>query len=132
MFQEFFKYVNIENDDIIDSPEQFLKKYSGYTFKDGLYRIHNYDEIEKWNKIVTDVFQNFKDKITIFGYDWQGRQFGLNKDMDTVIMLDVDTGDVFDINVDIVEFHNEEIVQYNEDCLYSSSFDEWMSSEKRS
>ena len=27
MFQEFFKYVNIENDDIIDSPEQFLKKY---------------------------------------------------------------------------------------------------------
>lgn len=47
-------------------------------------------------------------------------------------MLDVDTGDVFDINVDIVEFHNEEIVQYNEDCLSSSSFDEWMSSEKGS
>ena len=47
-------------------------------------------------------------------------------------MFDVDTGDVFDIGVDIVEFHNEEIVQYNEDCLYSSSFDEWMSSEKRS
>ena len=56
----------------------------------------------------------------------------LNKITNTVIMFDVDTGDVFDIGVDIVEFHNEEIVQYNEDCLYSSSFDEWMSSEKRS
>lgn len=42
-------------------------------------------------------------------------------------MLEPGTGDVLSIPVSFEDFHNEEIVEYHEDCLASSFFEKWYS-----
>lgn len=78
MFEKFYKFAGVENQDIINSPESFLKAFSGATFKNGLFRIHDINDIAKWTKIVEDAFPKYKGNILVFGYDWLGRQFAEN------------------------------------------------------
>ena len=42
MFEKFYKFAGVENQNIINSPESFLKAFSGATFNNGLYRIHTW------------------------------------------------------------------------------------------
>ena len=55
MFEKFFEYVGIENNTSIDDVNSFLKEMSGRNFKQGIYRIHNYNELQKWTKIVESI-----------------------------------------------------------------------------
>lgn len=44
MFEKFFKYIGMENNASINDVDSFLKEMSGRSFKEGIYRIHNYDQ----------------------------------------------------------------------------------------
>ena len=130
MFEKFFEYVGIENNTSINDVDSFLKQMSGRSFKEGIYRIHNYDEIKKWTKIVEDAFQKYTGHIRVFGYDWLGRQFAINIDTNTILLFEPGTGEVLDIPVDFYDFHNVEIAEYHEDSLASHFFEEWYESSK--
>ena len=58
----------------------------------------------------------------IFGI---ARIFAIKKETDTVLLFEPGTGEVLDIAVDIVEFHNVEIAEYNEASLASAFFEDW-------
>ena len=130
MFVKFFDYVGIENINEINDIDSFLKKMSGKTFKEGIYRIHNYDEIEKWTKIVEEAFPKYKGHIRVFGYDWLGRNFAINLDTNTILLFEVGTGEVLDIPANFLDFHNIEIAEYHQDSLASIFFEEWYKSSK--
>lgn len=130
VFKKFFEWAEIENNASINDVDSFLKEMSGKSFKSGMYRIHNYDEIKKWIKIVEDAFQKYTGRIRIFGYDWLGRQFAINKDTNTILLFESGTGEVLDIPVDFYNFHNVEIAEYHEDSLASQFFAEWYKSSK--
>ena len=129
MFEKFYKFAGVENQDIINSPESFLKAFSGATFKNGLYRIHDINDIAKWTKIVEDAFPKYKGNILVFGYDWLGRQFAENSQTGRILLFEPGTGEVLNIPVDFVLFHDEEIADYSEDSLASDFFEEWYESE---
>ncbi|MCR5738162.1 MAG: DUF1851 domain-containing protein [Eubacterium sp.] len=127
MFDEFLKYTNsdVVMEEIKDD-NQFLKKMFGKSFFNGMYRLFETTDIEKWNDIVEKTFGQYKGKINVFGYDWLGRIFAVNKQTNTILLFEPGAGTVLNIPVGIEEFHNVEIVEYNEDCLASRAFREWM------
>ena len=143
MFQRFKDFFNVEDifkntpydvELTLDVPEdvkEFLYKYEGMTFGEGLYRIHKLEEIEKWNKIVTDVYTEFQGWVHCFGYDWLGRQFAINfkstsNNRPLILMFEPGTADVLEIPCNFVDFHEEEITEYHDACLASSFFKQWV------
>ena len=125
MFEIFKKYVGLNDGVISNSPEEFLSSVEGKTFLNGMYRVFNLSEIEKWCKIVVHTFPAYKGQIKVFAYDWLGRIFAVKKLQGTVLMFEPGTGEDFDIPVTIEDFHNVEIVEYHEDSLASEFFNEW-------
>lgn len=148
MFREFCEFFNIPEVDknkyeyeVKDNIREFsnrvsgfnelLSNYQGISFGQGLYRLHNYASIDKWNKIVSEAFPEFKDRIQCFGYDWLGRQFSLDKSRivdgePQILMFEPGTGEVLEIPCNFMEFHNEEIPNYHDACLASEFFNDWM------
>lgn len=150
MFKNFCKYFNIPEidkdkcyfKDRLNDVEnlalgfnELLSNYQGNSFGEGLYRLHNYDNIEKWNKIISEAFPEFEERIQCFGYDWLGRQFSLDKSRivdgePQILMFEPGTGEVLEIPCNFMQFHNDEIPNYHEACLASEFFHDWMSINK--
>lgn len=110
---------------------EFFQNYSGSSFG-GLYRVHSVQNIEKWNQIVGEAFPDFKNRIFCFGFDWLGRQFALDKKRiesgePLVLMLEPGTGEVLEIPVNFVQFHEVELVDYANEALAAEFFQEWLS-----
>lgn len=146
MFREFCEFFNIpeivkNKDDTIENIRNFsymvsgfnelLSNYQGGSFGQGLYRLHSYASIDKWNKIVSEAFPDYKDRIECFGYDWLGRQFSLDKSRvvdgeEQILMFEPGTGEVLEIPCNFMQFHNEEIPDYHDACLASEFFNDWM------
>jgi len=111
---------------------ELFSNFQGCSFGDGLYRLHRFENIEKWNELLFDIFSDYKNKIHCFGYDWLGRQFAIDitRIIDgepQILMFEPGTGEVLEIPCNFVQFHNDEIVNYNESCLASEFFKCWMS-----
>lgn len=150
MFKEFCEFFNVkevtidnheqtENIDTIQKMALGFKElfgaYQGSTFGNGLYRLHSYNNIHKWNKIVLEAFPEFKDRIECFGYDWLGRQFSIDKSrivdgQAQILMFEPGTGEVLKIPCNFMQFHNYEIKNYHDACLASEFFNEWMMNNK--
>lgn len=122
MFEKIFTYVGIKNNTLVNDIDSFLKEMSCKTFKQGLYRIHNYNEVEKWTKLVEKAFPQYKGSINVFGYDWLGRNFAINLTTNTILLFEIGTGEVLDIPADFYNFHNVEIAEYHQDSLASDFF----------
>ena len=125
MFEKFNGFVGLNNGIGFDSLEDFTLSTNGKTFLNGMYRFFKTAEIEKWCKIVEEAFPQYKNQISVFAFDWLGRIFALRRNTEKVLLFEPGTGEVLDIAVDIVAFHEEEIVDYNDDSLASSFFYEW-------
>ena len=129
MFEKFYQFAGIEGTDAVEDPEAFLQSFSGETFKKGLYRIHNINDIEKWTKIVEEAFPKYKGTIIVFGYDWLGRQFAENIHTGKTLLFEPGTGEVLNIPADFIMLHDEEIADYSADSLASDFFEEWYGSD---
>ena len=124
MFKEFAGYVHDESIEKINTVESLLKYLADQNILNGMYRVFSGDDIMKWNQIVEDAFPLYRNRIKVFAYDWLGRIFAIKKETDTVLLFEPGTGEVLDIAVDIVEFHNVEIAEYNEASLASAFFED--------
>jgi len=115
---------------------EFLKLFSGCSFNNGLYRIHSAEKIGYWSRIVTEAFPEFAERISCFGYDWLGRQFALDKErvedgQPQVLMLEPGTGEVLEIPVNFLQFHESELVNYSNEALATEFYNSWLSSGKK-
>ena len=125
MFEKFFEFVGITNQKKIQSPEQFMENYAGFTFLDGMYRLFKMDDIQKWNGIVGRTFPPAMNRIRVFGYDWQGRIFAVYANTNSVMILEPGTGEAFDTQMDFARFHDVALPQKHDFCLQSASYKEW-------
>lgn len=127
MLKNFYDYVGIIDERDIDDIQTFMKKFEGRSFVDGLYRIHNNDDIKKWNEIIGKSFPAANGSIQVFGYDWAGRNFAIYNETNTVIIFEPGTGEAFDSGMNFFEFHDKEIPYNHAVCLMSEYFQEWKS-----
>src|SRR5262249_2681166 len=61
--------------------------------------------------------------ILLFGYDWFGRQYGLIRHVDNVlVMFDPSMIESFELAGDLVEFHNTDLVSDKEETVSAEAF----------
>lgn len=131
MFEVFLDFVGYEKGEKINSESEFFELFNGKTFLNGMYRLFKKDDIEKWTAITEEAFPLYKGRFTVFGYDWLGRIFGLDKSKGTVLLFEPGTGEVLDIPASFEDFHEVEIAEYSGDSLASDFFEEWFSNNNK-
>lgn len=128
-FENFFNLSVKDNRDVTtDEISVFRKKYHGMSFGNGIYRVFNDNDIEKWKKIITEGYPDFENCFEPFAYDWLGRCFAIdlrNDAKDKILMFEIGTADVLEIPCSFIGFHEEEIPLYPDACLASNFFNEW-------
>lgn len=116
-----------------DELRELLTQYGGKSFNKGVYRIIALNDVAYWNDLVLSAFPSFSGRITCFAVDWLGRVFAIDterlEDMRPgVVMLEPGTADVLEIPCNIESFHESELIQYGEEALAASFFQQWIAS----
>ncbi|WP_338523928.1 T6SS immunity protein Tdi1 domain-containing protein [Pseudomonas batumici] len=142
MFDRFMKLYSLDgNDGGFFMPSNFSFKcleqrfdgVLGGSFNGGLYRLHSASEIKLWNHLVSEAFPDYAGRIFCFAYDWLGRQFALDGNRikngePLILMLEPGTGEVLEIPVGFIQFHEEELVNYANEALAVDFFKQWLAS----
>lgn len=123
MFDAFLKLVG-ENKSCL-SIEEFINTVSGESYFNGMYRFFEKTDIDEWNDIVERCFPDYKGAFSVISYDWMGRIFSLEKETDRIILFEPGTGEVYDTDADIAQFHDELITNNPIECLVSDLFQDW-------
>jgi hypothetical protein len=110
--------------------QEFFRRYSGASFNQGLYRIHLIDHIDHWTANVVQAFPSFSKRITCFAFDWLGRHFALDhgrrvQGSALILMLEPGTGQALEIPATVEAFHDDELIEYPEECLAASFYRDW-------
>ncbi|GAA1701010.1 hypothetical protein GCM10009745_55090 [Kribbella yunnanensis] len=107
-------------------------RFGGCSFRAGLYRIHGDSSAAVAKTWVDDAFPEFAGRLDIFGFDWLGRQFAADRNRGDaldpeVLLLEPGTGEALEIPVPVSKFHDEELVDYSEEALAVSFYEQWRS-----
>lgn len=108
----------------------WLDAAGGRTFEDGLYRVHTRTSARAADALVRAAFPEFAGRLACFGFDWLSRQFatdaGRGSDGNPEVMLfEPGTGEALEIPVPFSRFHDEELIDYTEEALARSFFNQW-------
>ena len=103
---------------------ELINKIGGRSYENGLVRIHTVDSSEYWTELVVEYFTEYQDKVHCFAYDWCARQFALghkNNEL-TIYMFDPSSGEVYELESDIISFFNVDLVKFRNDTLLEDDF----------
>jgi hypothetical protein len=111
----------------------FVETYGGKSFNNGLYRVHSGPAMERWTAIVTAAFPKYKERAFCFSYDWLGRHFALDftrleADQLLILMFEPGTGQALELPVSFDNFHNAELVEFQNEALAVDFHKSWLSS----
>lgn len=114
-----------------DSLREVITVLGGKSFESGLYSVYRFDEIDRATKLVENCFSGLRGNVIVFGYDWSGRQFLLDKRNNfegesLVSVVDLGGGDGFDIPASVYDFHNVVLLESTEDVLAASFYNQWL------
>jgi hypothetical protein len=103
---------------------------AGCTFENGLYRLHSAETGPVGQADADAAFPPYAGRLSVFGFDWLGRQFALDFGRlkggePLVMMLEPGTGEALEIPAGFVDFHDEELVDYRDEALASEFFSAW-------
>ena len=109
----------------------FMGRHAGLSFNQSLYRIHPIDEMSKWTALVIDAFPKFKESAFCFSCDWLGRHFAIDfgrheQSQCLILMLEPGTGQSLEIPATFQNFHNVELVEYQNEALASDFYRAWL------
>jgi hypothetical protein len=112
----------------------FVDRFSGCTFSQGVYRVHSAESATAANMLVAERAKLGLTELPLefacFASDWLGRQFILEVERlwnnePSVCLIDLVTLDVYGINATFETFHNEILVRQANDALDINMFREW-------
>jgi hypothetical protein len=111
----------------------FLSTHAGGSYERGLYRIYSVADMQRWTAIAAEAFPDFRQRILCFGSDWLGRIFALDfarksNGQFLVLMLEPGTGQALEIPATFMDFHNQELVQYQNEALAVEFYRAWQAS----
>tara|TARA_R110002050_G_scaffold56512_3_gene127146 strand:- start:109957 stop:110511 length:555 start_codon:yes stop_codon:yes gene_type:complete len=111
----------------ISEINELFEQYGGFSFENGLLRIHNFKTSKKWAEIICETFPKYTNRIIVFGFDWVGRQYAKDINKDFTYLFDIATGEDFMLDQHISEFFNIDLIEYADETLDISGFKKWNS-----
>lgn len=134
MFKKFSTFFDLKQEFInneISIYDNFMNCFSGIQCANGLFNIFRKEDINKWSGIVKNTYLECDTEVSVFGYDWLGRIFAIDKNEEKrILIFEIGTADILEVNCDFLEFLNEEIPLYNEACFATSFYIKWLCKKK--
>lgn len=114
-----------------DELRTLFSQYGGTSFNHGLYRIFSVDDVSYWNGMVLSAFPSFSGRVTCFAIDWLGRVFAtdtgrLEGRHPGIVMFEPGTAEVLEIPCNVANFHDNELIQFGEEALAASFYQQWI------
>ncbi|HVX91017.1 MAG TPA: T6SS immunity protein Tdi1 domain-containing protein [Candidatus Paceibacterota bacterium] len=111
---------------------ELFRTFGGASFNGGIYRILCSEETDKWDALISEVFPSFGGRTTCFALDWLGRLFALDparlsSGKPAVVMFEPGTGQSLEIPCNLTQFHESELITYQEQALAKGFYDAWQS-----
>ena len=111
----------------------FIAQLGGASFRQGLYRIHTPEGMERWTMAVEGAFPQYRGQMVCFAYDWLGRQFALHRGdlvegLAQVRLFDPGFHQVLNIPCSFETLHRAELPEYADDALAARFHAEWLAS----
>lgn len=115
----------------VDGYAAFMGKFAGATFGGGLYRVHDATTGPVAQAFVAEAFPELAEVVTVFGYDWLGRQFAVDRAREQdgqpeVVLIEPGSGEALEIPTTFVGFHDGLLVQMPDAALAVEYFGEWV------
>ncbi len=142
MFTEFQREFTLTKDDlsrvrcpatVADIPElvDFLEQFGGTSADGGKYRIVRCDQLDEWRGRITDAFPDYQGRVHPFGFDWLGRIFALDlfrfeDGKPGVVMFEPGSGDALEIPANILSFHEDELIDFQDAALAVEFYKQWL------
>lgn len=102
---------------------ELIEAHGGTSFRSGLYRLHDSPTGQRADRYIAARFPNGHHHLYAFGRDWMGRQFALGnqrlaQDGEPLVqLLDLVTGDRYEIDSTFREFHNVVLLEKTDSAL---------------
>lgn len=117
--------------------EELMGRYAGCTFESGLYRLLDAASGPKALELANAFYPAGGSRFSPFAMDWLGRMFALDRgrlvDGDPqVMLLEIGSGDAFEVPCGLVSFHDDELVAHPEEALEAGLFRAWCEHEPSS
>ena len=109
--------------------QELMGAHAGSTFEGGLYRIHTPTSRARAMNEVSAGYPGVAQRMVLFGYDWLGSQFGIDTtaaESESVRMIEPGTGEILQIPMSFVDFHNSELVDQRDAVVAFTFFNEWI------
>lgn len=105
-------------------------RFAGSTFGDGVYRLFEPGEIQRWTDAAVEVFPDLRGRIVCFGMSWLGYQYALDVERNEdgqplTLMLDPGAAEAVEIPATFVGFHEEVLLEYADAILGADLFEQW-------
>lgn len=133
MFAEFLEYFGeapVFVGGATDPYDAFIDSLGGRSFGDGVFRVFERSDLERWHRVVSGCFTKLRGEFNLIGYDWMGRCFAVDqRDGDgkgLVVLLEIATLDMYYIGKDVAAFLNEVMPNQSEACLEVGRYREWL------
>lgn len=119
------------NLDVYPDFKKTVALLGGKSFDGGLFRVYRADQLERKTSIVVAAYPEYKNRIIVFAGDWLGRQFAvdygrISDGRPQVLLIEIGIGKALNIPCSIVDFFNQELVEYTNDALALNFFHEWI------
>lgn len=140
MFDEFNKYFKVDSGtkaigsspdlDVDNDINKLIKMFGGCSFNSGLYRVLRGDQIASMTRYLRGTFSKFDGPIVAFAYNWSGCTYALNyelsrKDKAEIYLMEPGTGDALEIPFNVLDFHNDVLVNETHAATYLDFFNSW-------
>ena len=104
--------------------------FGGKSFNRGIYRAFTPKEILEYTEIAGRLYNKLPGRVTVFGCDWLGRLFAVDTDglvdrQALVLLLETERGKGIAIDLPVVEFYNQVLVEDADEVLAKPFFEEW-------
>ncbi|RAA10901.1 T6SS immunity protein Tdi1 domain-containing protein [Ralstonia pseudosolanacearum] len=109
----------------------FLGRFGGMSFNNGLYRTLEVSNVRAWNAAITSAYPDFNGRINCFSFDWLGRIFALDSqrlvnNRPSVVMFEPGTGEALEIPCNLESFHEDELINYGDAALAEDFYLQWL------
>jgi hypothetical protein len=110
--------------------DELFRSFAGVSFNGGIYRVLCSEEANQWDSLVSVAFPSFRGRISCFALDWLGRLFALDSarlssGKPSIIMFEPGSGEALEIPCNILQFHESELIEHQEEALAKSFYEAW-------
>lgn len=129
MYSEFLKFFNktVQYDIYGSEYRTFIIAFGGIQFGGGLFTAFAKADIRYWEEKIADVFPEHKGNFLLFGHDWMGRCYAIDRfsEDERILVFDPGALEVYDIPLKFNDFVNKAIPMNPNECLAIDSFMKW-------